>query len=116
MPNKQLQYIKQLKGINEKILDHSEKISLAVPATSNAAAPTDAVNPVTSLLHLIDLYNKGQRGRVEFELEQTIPQLFKAGLFDLFPPEDWIQGNNEGRELVGRLALEYIEANSWVDM
>ena len=32
----------------------------------------------------------------------------KVGLFDLFPPEEWIAGSNEGRRLVGILARQYL--------
>lgn len=39
-------------------------------------------------------------------LRAALPLLRKAGMFDLFRPEEWIQGDNEGRKLVGRLALE----------
>lgn len=36
----------------------------------------------------------------------TLPMLKKVGFFDLFTPEEWIQGDNEGRRVVGQLALE----------
>ncbi|KAH6657170.1 hypothetical protein BKA67DRAFT_532397 [Truncatella angustata] len=32
--------------------------------------------------------------------------LLQVGIFDLFTPEEWAQGSNEGRKLVGKLALE----------
>ncbi len=60
------------------------------------------------MLHNIDLYNSGERGDVEKELELAIPTLMKAGLFDLFSPEEWIAGSNPGRRLVGELAKRYL--------
>jgi hypothetical protein len=63
------------------------------------------------MLHNISLYNKGERGQVEEELRLAIPTLFKVGLFDLFDPKEWVQGNNPGRKFVGEEALKYISAN-----
>ncbi len=115
MPNKQIQYIKHLQGINEKILGHTEHTPLAAPPNHHAQNGT-AGHLLPALQQHIGLYNKGLRGKVEFEIEQLIPQLFQAGFFDLFPPQEWINGDNAGRARVGRLALEYLEANSWIKM
>ena len=43
-------------------------------------------------------------------LRAAIPLLQKVGMFDLFPPEEWIQGNNEGRKLVGRIYQEIFDS------
>lgn len=42
----------------------------------------------------------------ESAIGMAVPLLRKVGLFDVFPPEEWAQGSNEGRKLVGRLALK----------
>ncbi|RFM27860.1 DUF7709 family protein [Deminuibacter soli] len=97
MPNKQSPYIS------------SSAISIQVN-TPKKIQP----NTLAAVLHNVELYNKGQRGKVEAELEAAIPHLFKAGAFTLFSPEEWMAGNNPGRALVGRLALEYVETNSWL--
>ena len=43
-------------------------------------------------------------------LRAAIPLLMKVGMFDLFPPEEWIQGDNEGRKQVGEMYLELLES------
>lgn len=44
---------------------------------------------------------------LEEAMQATLPLLDKVGMFDLFLPEEWIQGNNEGRKAVGRMFLEF---------
>ncbi|KAI0099102.1 hypothetical protein GGR51DRAFT_536710 [Nemania sp. FL0031] len=44
---------------------------------------------------------------LEASFKAALPLLDKVGLFDLFTPEEWIQGNNEGRKAVGRLHQEF---------
>lgn len=40
---------------------------------------------------------------LETSFKTALPLLDKVGLFDLFKPEEWIQGDNEGRRAVGQL-------------
>lgn len=63
---------------------------------------------VATMLQNIAAYNAGARGQVERELELAVPTLFKVGLFALFTPQEWVQGTNPGRALVGRLALDHL--------
>ncbi|KAI1364582.1 hypothetical protein F5Y08DRAFT_204715 [Xylaria arbuscula] len=35
--------------------------------------------------------------------EASLPLLDRVGLFDLFTPDEWVQGQNEGRKVVGQL-------------
>ncbi|KAI0444135.1 hypothetical protein F4803DRAFT_280404 [Xylaria telfairii] len=44
---------------------------------------------------------------LEASLKAALPLLDKVGLFDLFTPEDWIRGDNEGRKAVGRLYQDF---------
>ncbi|KAI1126219.1 hypothetical protein F5Y10DRAFT_245400 [Nemania abortiva] len=44
---------------------------------------------------------------LESSFKAALPLLDKVGLFDLFTPDEWIQGNNEGRRAVGRLYQEF---------
>ncbi|WP_444978708.1 DUF7709 family protein, partial [Acinetobacter ursingii] len=41
------------------------------------------------------------------ELILVIPTLFKVSLFDLFPVEEWINGENQGRKIFGKQAKPY---------
>lgn len=40
-------------------------------------------------------------------MSATLPLLDKVGMFDLFRPEEWIQGDNEGRRAVGKMFLDF---------
>ncbi|WP_435106326.1 DUF7709 family protein [Arhodomonas sp. AD133] len=64
---------------------------------------------VATMLHNLRRYNHGERGAVEEELEAAIPTLVKIGLFDLFSPREWIEGDNAGRQFVGHRARVYLE-------
>ncbi|KAI3337889.1 hypothetical protein F4824DRAFT_500136 [Ustulina deusta] len=44
---------------------------------------------------------------LEASFEVALPLLDKVGLFDLFAPDEWIQGNNQGRKVVGQLYQEF---------
>ena len=90
-----------LKQINRKILAEGESLP-AVKLKDGTAVQTGTV---ATMLHNLSLYNAGERGRVEEELRLSVPTLIKVGLFDLFPPEDWVRGNNPGRKLVGEEAI-----------
>lgn len=89
-----------LASINKKILADGETLpEITLKDGSKAQTGT-----VATMLHNVALYNAGERGTVEEELKTAIPTLFKVGLFDLFPPEEWIAGDNPGRRFVGELA------------
>lgn len=44
---------------------------------------------------------------LEESFKTALPLLDKVGLFDLFTPDDWIRGDNEGRKAVGRFYQEF---------
>lgn len=90
--------------INQKILADGESLPL-VQLKDGSKVQTGTV---ATMLRNIALYNAGERGDIERELEAAIPTVAKVGLFDLFPPNEWIAGSNEGRRLVGTLAARYL--------
>lgn len=92
-----------LASINEKILAEGEKL----PAVALRDGSRVQTGTVATMLHNVRAYDAGERGDVERELELAVPTLFKVGLFDLFPPEEWIQGASPGRRFVGELALRH---------
>ncbi|KAI5925430.1 hypothetical protein F4810DRAFT_79272 [Camillea tinctor] len=49
------------------------------------------------------------KARLEESFRAALPLLHKVGLFDLFPPEEWVRGGNEGRRAVGRAYVEFLE-------
>ncbi|KRC00612.1 hypothetical protein ASE26_23135 [Duganella sp. Root198D2] len=93
-----------LAAINQKILADGESLPL-VQLKDGSKVQTGTV---ATMLRNIELYNAGERGDLEQQLEAAIPTVAKVGLFDLFPPEEWIAGSNQGRRLVGTLAAQYL--------
>lgn len=93
-----------LAAINRKILADGESLPL-VQLKDGSKVQTGTV---ATMLRNIELYNAGERGDIEQQLAAAIPTVAKVGLFDLFPPEEWIAGNNPGRSRVGRLAAQYL--------
>ncbi|KAI1318147.1 hypothetical protein F5Y16DRAFT_136176 [Xylariaceae sp. FL0255] len=68
---------------------------------------------IGSLLLNVKAYNaayeagdKAKMEALESSFKTALPLLDKFGFFDLFTPEEWIQGDNQGRKAVGRLCLE----------
>ena len=95
-----------LAAVNQKILAQGEVLpSVVLKDGSRVQTGT-----VATLLHNIGLYNAGARGQIEQELALAIPTLFKVGLFELFPPSDWLAGGNPERKRVGELAMAYLNA------
>ena len=99
---------RDLAAVNAKIVAPGETL----PAVRLKDGSTVQTGTVATMLHNISLYNAGQRGTVERELELAIPTLFKVGLFDLFAPREWARGRNPGRAFVGRLADDFLQAKA----
>ena len=97
-------HTKELKAINEKILAPGESL----PAVKLADGSRVQTGTVATMLANIRRYDAGERGEVEKELEMSVPTLFKVGLFDLFPPEEWVKGASPGRRFVGEAALRHL--------
>lgn len=95
----------ELATINQKIVSEGE----VLPAVRLKDGSVVQTGTVAAMLHNITLYNAGKKEQVKEELLLAIPTLFKVGLFDLFSPEEWIAGNNEGRTFVGEAAKHYLE-------
>lgn len=93
-----------LAAINQKILADGESLPL-VQLKDGSRVQTGTV---ATMLRNIELYNAGERGDIEQQLEAAIPTVAKVGLFELFPPEEWIAGDNAGRRLVGTLAAKHL--------
>lgn len=94
----------QLKSINQKIVADGEDL----PAVQLKDGSRVQTGTVATMLHNVALYNSGERGPVERELESAIPTLLKVGLFDLFSVHEWIDGTNAGRRFVGERARDHL--------
>lgn len=103
--NKDIENTDKLGSINRKIVADGESL----PAVKLKDGSRVQTGTVATMLHNISLYNAGARGEVERELKSAVPTLVKVGLFDLFSPEEWVNGRNPGRKLVGECAIAYLE-------
>ncbi len=90
--------------INQKIIADGESL----PSVQLKDGSRVQTGTVATMLHNVGLYNAGERGQVEEELRLSIPTLFKVGLFDLFSPQEWVDGENPGRRFLGEEALRYL--------
>ncbi|MBJ7537460.1 DUF7709 family protein [Marinomonas transparens] len=94
----------QLGAINKKILAEGEEL----PVVTLKDGSKVQTGTVATMLRNIALYNAGERGEVEEQLEAAVPTLIKVGLFELFPIYEWISGQNSGRSFVGLCAKKYL--------
>ena len=95
-----------LQAINNKTLGTNAQSFPVVTLPNGDKVPTGTVG---ALLVNIKAYNAGddeQRKALEPAIRASIPVLTKVGMFDIFTPEDWINGGSPGRALVGKLARE----------
>ena len=99
-------HVAELSRVNQKITDGAA----ALPAVTLKDGSRVQTGTVATMLYNIALYNAGERGAVEEELKMAIPTLFKVGLFELFAPQQWIDGDNPGRSFVGLHARAYLNA------
>ena len=102
--NKDIDNTEQLGAINRKIVADGENL----PAVKLKDGSRVQTGTVATMLHNISLYNAGERGEVERELELAVPTLIKVGLFDLFSPQEWVNGSNAGRKFIGECAIAYL--------
>ena len=97
-------HVAELGRINQKITEGGQTL----PAVRLKDGSYVQTGTVATMLYNIALYNAGQRGAVEQELKLAIPTLFKVGLFELFAPQEWIDGDNPGRAFVGLCAQRFL--------
>ncbi|SEF67803.1 DUF7709 family protein [Marinobacterium lutimaris] len=98
----------QLGAINKKIVAEGEEL----PAVTLKDGSRVQTGTVATMLRNVALYNSGERGKVEEELETAVPTLIKVGLFELFSLDEWISGSNPGRSFVGQSAKKYLAKKS----
>lgn len=100
-----IEFTEQLARINTQIVSAGETL----PVVQLHDGSRVQTGTVATMLFNIARYNAGERGAVEQELALAIPTLTKVGLFELFPPTEWLQGDNAGRRYVGELAQAYLQ-------
>ena len=108
MPPESPEHTEALASVNAKIVAPGATL----PAVELKDGSRVQTGTVATMLHNVRAYDRGERGDVERELELCVPTLFKVGLFDLFPPEEWISGTSPGRRFVGEAALRFSNRRS----
>ncbi|MFT4046797.1 MAG: hypothetical protein QM661_08905 [Solimonas sp.] len=108
MPDSSVPHTDALAAINRRLVADGETL----PAVTLRDGTRVQTGTVAAMLHNIARYNAGERGAVERELELAVPTLLKVGLFELFPADDWIAGDNPGRRFVGERARALLAAAS----
>ncbi|HET8899600.1 MAG TPA: hypothetical protein VFN09_12585 [Rhodanobacteraceae bacterium] len=94
----------ELGAINQKIVAAGETL----PVVELRDGSRVQTGTVATMLRNVALYDGGARGEIERELETAVPTLVKVGLFELFSPDEWINGNSPGRRFVGACARAYL--------
>lgn len=101
--NQPLNEVDQIAAMNQKIMANGEQLPV-IQLQDGSRVPTGTV---ATLLYNIALYNQQPTAQLEDELKLPLPILFKLGLFDLFPPQEWLSETNAGKRFVGHAALAY---------
>ena len=99
-----IQHSEALSSVNQKIISKGE----VLPSVRLKDGSKVQTGTVATMLHNVNLYNLGERGQVEKELNLAVPTLIKVGLFDLFSIDEWVAGDNAGRSFVGQCAKTYL--------
>ncbi|KAI1505263.1 hypothetical protein F5X99DRAFT_276062 [Biscogniauxia marginata] len=99
---------------------NSTTMGVNFPEITLADGTVVQTGTVGALLINIRTYNEAhaagdeaKKTQLEDSFQATLPLLHKVGLFDLFPPEDWLRGSNEGRRAVGRAYLEFLKTQGY---
>ena len=90
-----------LAEINQKILLDGQQF----PTVKLKDGTQVQTGTFATLVHNIGLYNASPSLALRHEIENAIPTLIKVGLFDLFPPAQWVGQDNPGKQLVAELAM-----------
>ncbi|KAH8197592.1 hypothetical protein TruAng_008224 [Truncatella angustata] len=99
--------------LNPSLADlDSATLGAKMPEITLADGTVVQTGTVGALLMNIKAYSKAhaagdgeKMAKLQEATRASLP-LLQVGIFDLFTPEEWAQGSNEGRKLVGKLALE----------
>lgn len=102
--------LETLAKINAETLLNEGECFPTVQFKNGLKVPTGTVG---ALLENIKKYNESDtlasKAQIETNIKMTIPTLLAVGLFDLFPPIEWMSDKNPGRTLVGTLAAQHIQ-------
>ncbi|KAL7904949.1 hypothetical protein GGI35DRAFT_190675 [Trichoderma velutinum] len=99
-----------LQKINNKTLGTDANAFPVITLPGGQKVPTGTVGALLVNIKIYDASNDEERKSIEPAIRAAIPVLQRVGMFDLFKPQEWIQGGSPGRALVGKLAIEQGEA------
>lgn len=98
--------VNDLQSINNKTLGTNANAFPIVTLPNGQKVPTGTVGALLVNIQTYDASEESQRKQIEPALRAAIPILQKVGMFDLFRPEEWVEGGSPGRAFVGKVAME----------
>lgn len=98
-----------LQETNNKTLGTTAGTFPIVTLPDGRKVPTGTVGALLVNIKAYDEGNGERRAELEPAILSAIPTLVKVGMFDLFAPDEWTSENSPGRNLVGKLARDYLE-------
>lgn len=98
--------VNDLQSINNKTLGTNANAFPIVTLPNGQKVPTGTVGALLVNIQNYDASEESQRKQIEPALRAAIPILQKVGMFDLFRPEEWVEGGSPGRAFVGKVAME----------
>lgn len=98
----------ELQASNNKTLGTAAGVFPIVTLPDGRKVPTGTVGALLANIKLYDESDATDRATLKEAIRSAIPTLYKVGMFDIFPPEDWMTSRSPGRSIVKDLAEEYI--------
>jgi hypothetical protein len=92
---------------------NSATLGTSMPVVTLPDGTKAQTGTIAALLINIRSYNEAhakgdaiQMNELEEKMKLALPLLKRVGFFDLFTPDEWMAGTNEGRKLVGKIAKD----------
>lgn len=98
----------QLQATNNKTLGTAAGAFPIITLPDGRKVPTGTVGALLVNIKTYDESDGAQRAAIKESMRSAIPTLFKVGMFDIFPPEDWVTSRSPGRSIIKELAEEYL--------
>ena len=98
-----------LQETNNKTLGTTAGAFPIVTLPDGRKLPTGTVGALLVNIKSYDEATEEQRAELEPAIQSAIPTLVKIGMFNLFTPQEWASQRSPGRNLVGKLAREFLE-------
>ncbi|KAF2733260.1 hypothetical protein EJ04DRAFT_513353 [Polyplosphaeria fusca] len=102
--------------VGDKLADvNSSTLGADMPQVTLPGGRKVQTGTVAALIVNIKLYDEivttgiieeAKKAQLEEKMAASLPVLRLSGIFDIFPPNEWIAGSSAGRKFVGELAAK----------